>query len=263
MRACLLCAVAALFALGLIFTWNGIPRGPRDIFEDITYRFDSSAARAFAYGERHFSSRGPEAYDVNRAEYFFEQAAAKDPTLPYVYHELARVDFLKGNFNSALAKIDFQISMHGDATPNSYYVRGLIEGYMGKYEDAIADYEHFLSFDRDNWAAINDYAWVLLKANRPRDAVVATAGGLALYPDNAWLLNTNAIGLYEIGLLEPARMQARKAVVAASKVTEAEWLVAYPGNDPAVAAEGIAALQKSALQNMHSIALALASSAVQ
>jgi tetratricopeptide (TPR) repeat protein len=235
----------------------------RNVLEDIAYRLDPSATRAFAYGERHFSASNAEAYDIDRAEYFFNQAAAKDPTIFYLYHELARISFLRGNFRTALARIDFQISMHGDETPNSYYVRGLIEGYMGKYDASIRDYEHFLRFDPRNWAGINDYAWVLLKANRPRDAVVASAGGLVQFPDNAWLLNTNAIGLYEMGLLEPARMQAHKAVVAASKVTEAEWLVAYPGNDPEVASEGIAALQRSALQNMHSIALALASSTVQ
>lgn len=256
-------ALAVLFALALWLAWVSAPQGVQNVFEDIAYRFDPSAARVFEYGERHFNSREGEAYDVDRAEYFFKLAAAKDPTIPYLYHELARVSFLKGDFTKALSQIDFQISTQGDTTPNSYYVRGLIEGYIGLYDASIRDYEHFLSFDRRNWAAINDYAWVLLKAGRARDAVVASAGGLSIFPDNAWLLNTNAIGLYELGYLEPARVQARKAALAASKVTEGEWLVAYPGNDPRVAAEGIAALQKSALQNMHTISLAIASSTVE
>lgn len=246
-------------SLAVFFAWGPIVR----TYEDIVFALGPSAERAFAYGERHFSSSDQAEYDVNRAEYFFEQAAAKDPTIPYLYHELGRISFLKGNFSKALSQIDLQISLHGNEAQNSYYVRGLIEGYMGSYEASIADYEHFLRYYPDNWAAINDYAWVLLKADRPRDAVVASAGGLALFPNNAWLLNTNAIGLYELGLYESARDQTRKAAIAASKVTEAEWLTAYPGNDPAVAQEGIAAFQEAALRNMHSISLALASSTVQ
>lgn len=255
--------LVTLFALGLWLAWMSAPQSVQNVFEDIAYRLDPSAERAFEYGEKHFSSRDRENYDVARAERFFNLAAAKDPTIPYLYHELARIAFLKGDFATALVLIDRQIEAQEDKTPNSYYVRGLVEGYMGRYDAAIADYRHFLYFAPRNWAAINDYAWVLLKANWPREAVVASAGGLAMYPDNAWLLNTNAIALYELGFLEPARAQARKALLASSKVSERDWLIAYPGNDPRVAGEGIAALQKSALQNMHTISLALASSTVE
>ncbi len=134
---------------------------------------------------------------------------------------------------------------------------------MGDYTDAATDYNHFLQFDPNNWAALNDYAWVLLKANRPQDAEEVTARGLARYPANAWLLNSNSIALYEMGDMKDAYAKAELAVAASQNLTQAFWLQAYPGNDPQVAAEGIVTFQKAAADNMHTIQIALASSTVE
>ncbi|MCE9541237.1 hypothetical protein K8R03_01605 [Candidatus Kaiserbacteria bacterium] len=218
---------------------------------------------AYELGERHFDARRPRMYDIERALHLFSLAASLDPTLPNAYHELARIDFLKGNFNSALAKINFQISMHGDEMPNSYYIRGLIEGYMGDYAASAKDYEHYLTFDSHNWAAINDYAWVLLKDGRAEDAAVVTTEGLILFPDNPWLLNSQATALYEMNANIAAFDAAKKASVAVAKVTEKQWLTSYPGNDPKIAAQGVASFKKAVADNMHTMQLAVASSTVQ
>lgn len=222
----------------------------------------ASAERAYRNGDTHFGSGGA-LYDLEQASAYYKQALLLDPEQPYVYHQLARIAFLKGNFDEALSLIERQISMHGDKLPNSYYIRALIEGFSGDYDASARDYERYLSFDPTNWAAINDYAWVLLKAGRAREAVVATAGGLSYFPDNAWLLNTNATALYEMGLIEPARGQISKALVAAAKISEADWLLAYPGNDPKVAAQGVAAFQSATIKNMHSIGRAMTDDTVQ
>jgi tetratricopeptide (TPR) repeat protein len=231
--------------------------------ERISVTLMPSAERAFAYGVKHFDAREPDVYNVEAAEWFYRKAFSIEPDLFYLRHELARIAFLKGDFEEAMEHINAHIDLYGNRAPNSYYIRGLIEGYMGAYDDSIADYALFLAYEPGNWAAINDYAWVLLKAGKNREAVVATAGGLALFPDNPWLLNTNAIALYEIGLYEAAYEQALKAIRAVSTVTEHQWLVAYPGNDPRVAAEGVIALQDAAIRNMHTIRLALQEVAIQ
>lgn len=251
---------AAVSAVGLsLFFWPYLI----DEYETIAFTFDPTATRAAAYGERHFGAVSA-LYDVERAEYFYQQAATLDPNYPFVYHQLARLEFLKGNFNTALFYIDKQIGLHGDSAPNSYYMRGLIEGYMGEYDAAATDYAHYLSLlTVSNWAGINDYAWVLLKAGRAKEAVAETEKGLAIFPENAWLLNTSAIALYETADLQKALERASAAVDAAGKVSESEWLTAYPGNDPRSAAAGIATLQRSAADNMHMIQAAIASSTVQ
>lgn len=252
-----------LFTLAMVFVWGTVPQSWRNVFEDVAYYGNPTAARAFQYGERHFSSSEGNTYDVNRAKYFFDLAVAKDPTTPYLHHELARISFLRGDFSTALAHINKEIEMYKDEHANSYYVRGLIEGYVGAYDAAIADYAVYLKSDPHNWAAINDYAWVLLKAGKAREAEAATADGLAYFPDNPWLLNSNAIALYEIGELDRAREQARKAFTEASKISEEEWLNAYPGNDPRAAREGVSAFVDATRSNMHTIILASASSTLQ
>lgn len=233
-------------------------------YPEIRMRLKPEASFAFEQGTRFLDAgSNTEEYDIDRADRFFRSAASIDPKYPYLYHQLARISFLKGDFSKALAQINRQIAEYGDQTPNSYYVRGLIEGYMGDYEASIADYQEYLKSDPHNWAAINDYAWVLLKAERAEEVVAVTDDGLKYFPDNAWLLNTNAIALYEVGDIERAREQAKKALVAASQVSEQAWLSAYPGNDPRIAQEGISAFVEAARQNMHTIAVASASSTVQ
>lgn len=234
-----------------------------DRYEDMAFALNPSAAHAFSYGESHFDASNPAEYDINRAQYFFQKAAALDPKYPYLYHELARISFLRGQYQLALAQINFQISMHGNSEPNSYYVRGLIEGYMGDYTAAVNDYAHFLQFDPNDWAAMNDDAWVLLKAQRFQDAANITAKGLALESNNPWLLNSRATALYELHHYADALAAAQKAQSAVATLTGAQWSHAYPGNDPAIAGEGLASFRQAVADNVHSIQAALASSTVQ
>lgn len=253
--------IASLIALSLfaILNLKSVIVCATNAYEDISFSRVPSAEKAFAYGERHFNGQNKIAYDVDRAEYFFREAVKLDPSLIYVHHELARIHFLRGHFWDAMAEINTQIQEHGTSTPNSYYVRGLIEGYMGDYASAAKDYEEFLKVAPRNWAAVNDYAWVLLKDNRPKEAAAATEEALKYFPQNPWLLNSSAIALYEIGEIEKAHERAQAAWERVQKVSEREWLHSYPGNDPAIAAEGIATFRASVEENRKRIELALAS----
>ena len=252
--------VAALLGLFILSAQKNVFVG---MYETAALRLDPSAARAASYGDRHFDAQNLAAYDIERAEYFFGRALALDSRYPNLQHQLARIAFLRSDFGIALARINIELANNPQPSPSSYYVRGLIEGYMGLYDGAAKDYERYLQSDPNNWAALNDYAWVLLKVGRSADAAVATERGLGYFPDNAWLLNTSAIALYEIGDLPLARIRAEAATAASGAVTEEEWLLAYPGNDPKIAKDGIASLQKSSRDNMHTILLALASSTIQ
>ncbi len=223
-------------------------------YEDVALMVDPSAARAYEFGNRHFDAVYPNDYDIERAATLFEKAHARDPALPLLQHQRARIAFLKGNFGEALTRINTEIA--ANPPPSSYYVRGLIKGFAGDYEGAAADYETYLRTDPTNWAAINDYAWVLLKDGRPHDALVALDWGIIFWPDNPWLLNGKAIAHYEIGQLELAAEAAARAEVAVEQVTEADWLQAYPGNDPLIAREGVEALRAAVQENVHTITLA-------
>lgn len=221
-------------------------------WENRAYAAHPSAQLAFEIGERHFdSSTYPQYYDIDRAEYFFNVAVKEDPHLPYIWHELARIAFLHGDFPLALAYIDVQIAQEGDKTPNSYYVRGLIEGFMGKYSDAERDYAHYLQYDPINWAAVNDYSWVLLKDGKPAQAHAAIAAVIRYFPDNPWLFNSDAIALSELGATSSALTQIRIADKALSSLPPEMWTQAYPGNDPSISQDGLDAFKAAVEGNMH------------
>ncbi len=230
--------------------------------EDVNIALRPSAQLALEYGSRHLDAPHQSLYDIDRSAYFFYKAYALDPKLPRVQHQLARVAFLQGDFDTALVRINAEIAL-GSPLPSSHYLRGLILGYMGRYDEAADEYAQFLQTNPTNWAGLNDYAWVLLKANRPKEAAAAAQTGLVYFPQNPWLLNTSAIASYEIGALPTAFIHATLAVKYTSAVKERDWLVAYPGNDPKVAREGIETLRRSALENMHMISAAMASSTLQ
>jgi tetratricopeptide (TPR) repeat protein len=177
-----------------------------------------------------------------------------DPTQPYVRHQLARILFLKSELVGALSLVTQEIELFKEqASPSSYYVRGLIYGYMDDFKKAAVDYEVYLKSDVNNWAAINDYAWVLIQDNRSHDALNALNWGLSSWPDNPWLLNSKVVALYELGRFDDARTVAAEALKATQNIQPAQWSQAYPGNDPRIAREGVFALQESVRSNMHSI----------
>ncbi|QQG38146.1 MAG: tetratricopeptide repeat protein [Candidatus Kaiserbacteria bacterium] len=211
--------------------------------------FFPSAASAYNFGNQHFDARSGYEYDIDRAESLYQEALRIDPQFPYARHQLARISFLRGDFKSALVLINEELFTNPDPSPSSYYIRGLIEGYAGRYDDAAKSYERYLERDPRNWAAINDYAWVLLRAGRSEDAAIATAEGLAYFPENPWLLNSNATALFELGLTKEASAVIQKAGESAASITEPMWLTAYPGNDPRIARQGIETLQRAIASN--------------
>ncbi|HEY4488201.1 MAG TPA: hypothetical protein VJB97_01670 [Candidatus Paceibacterota bacterium] len=259
------CAAAGLLAAITIILSPQLSARAAYAYELLVYNLAPTSERALYYGQKHFDSlRGSHDYDIDAAEYFFTRAVAIEPVHPAAYHELSRVAFLRGNLLTALALINIQIGRFEKDVPNAYYVRALIEGYLGRYDEAALDYEHYISLqEAPGWAAYNDLAWVLLKANRPRDAARAAARGIAAHPQNPWLYNSFAIALYESGEREAALAAAETALYFADVVTDEMWLRAYPGNDPRVSASGADDFRAVLGQNMHTIDAETARSLIQ
>lgn len=135
-------------------------------------------------------------------------------------------------------------------------MKGLVEGAIGEYDTAAEDYRTFLSlttFPKNGWAGFNDYAWVLLKGGKPNEALKAIDEGLTRYPDNAWLLTLKTSTLYELSRFPEALESGKAAVIAADKLTEAEWRSAYPGNDPRTAQQGLDTIRRSSRENVEKI----------
>jgi tetratricopeptide (TPR) repeat protein len=255
-RASSVVVIAVVVAGGVFFVTHWVFIVSTE--ENVLFAINPTADRAFTYGERHFSSSNSAYYDIARAQYFFEKTVAIDPKYPYAEHELARIAFLQGNFPVALNRINVELSEHPKDEPNSYYVRALILGYMGKYGKSATDYETYFKLAPANWAGINDYSWVLLKANRPEDALAALDWGLQLWPTNPWLLNNKATALYELKRYNEASLAAAGAAESVTVMTAQDWLFAYPGNDPGIADMGVSSFKKSVADNQRMVQTALA-----
>ncbi len=182
-------------------------------------------------------------YNVVIADRLYYVAILVDPNVVDAWHQRARIAFLRGDFAVALIAINQQIALHGDSFMASYYIRGLINGYRKEYEAAEADFERFVAWDPTNWAANNDLAWIYFAEGKFVEAKHQAEFGLVHNTANPWLLTTHAMAVYNLGNPMVAAVELAQAREAVANLTVYQWMRAYPGNDPALAQEGLAAFR--------------------
>lgn len=255
--------MAAIAVAGILF--SGVFSIQFGYFQErIELALNPSADRAFEYGVRHFSPGVHSAeYDLDHAAYFLKQAVAIDPEHAQANQQLARVKFIRGDFHGAIANINQAITLQGDRSPSAYYIRGLIRGFQAHYESAAEDFAHYVRLNPSIWAGYNDLAWVLMKSDDYERALDVLSVGLEKFPENAWLLNSYAIALYETGDTAGAQAAALLARDAVEKLTPQDWSTANPGNDPRIAGEGLETFRNATLSNLEKILSESASSEIE
>lgn len=211
---------------------------------------DGDASNAFKCGNYYFGTYGPFGYDIRKAEYYFGRAVEIDPTTPDAWHQYARTAFLRRDFPTAMYRINRQFEERGDELMASYYIRGLIYGYAKKYPMAEQDFKKFLIWRPTSWAANNDLAWIYFAQGKFTEAKEQSEIGLENYRENVWLLTTHAMAIYNLGDTDGAYDQLLVARQKASQLTQKDWLIAYPGNDPAIAKKGLEELKKTIDKNI-------------
>lgn len=186
-------------------------------------------------------------YDIEKARQYFEQAVAEDPKVDLLaWHQLGRIDFLKGDFESALFHFHKQIEYFSDELPNVYYMIALTYGYQARIErvfeawdKAESNFKKYLTYDpKSPWARV-DLAWVLFAQGKYEEMKGPLEIGLLHHPDNPWLLNMYGLALLNTGEKAKANSYFSWALNEANKLTEAEWGRSYPGNDPAIWGRGL------------------------
>ncbi len=245
---------AYVFVAALIIV--SIGASSRSIREDIAYYRDPSAEHAFRIGISHLDTPHPGEYDIERARKYFEKGAALNAAFPYIHHQLARIHFLQGRYEEALAEVNIEIENDTKAErAPSYYLRGLIKGYMNDHESAVADYKKYVELNPQGWEGRVDYAWVLIKTQDYKTALAVVDEGLAdeRWRQNPWLLSMKATIQYEMGDVGAALTTIRLAKAAVDTITPLDWMKAYPGNDPSVAETGIATIRQSVTKNFEVI----------
>lgn len=214
----------------------------------------NDAELALKIGNYYLNGDGDNVYDLEKAREYFNLALALDPNVPGAWHQLARMDFLEGSLYNALEKINKQIEIHGENFMPSYYVRGLIYGYVKQFKKAEEDFLKLLEWDSKNWTAYNDLAWIYFQTGEYEKAKKIARRGLEANQDNPWLLNILGISLLNLSSKKEAAGILEKALEKAKNLTEEDWYKAYPGNDPTIARAGIEGIIRTIELNLNSIA---------
>lgn len=201
----------------------------------------------FAIGSSYFGEG--KIYDVEKAKNFFLQVQKLDDRYPIAHYQLARVYFIEGNFYPALSEINRELELYPDFK-RSYYVRGLIYGYMRQFDLAAADFKEFLLFKPESWAAHNDLAWIYFQMGAYDKALATVEEGLIGSPQNMWLLNSRGVALLNLGRKEEARKSLALALAIVNMTTPEQWGRSYPGNNPSIYGEGLEAMKLSIQKNI-------------
>ncbi len=204
---------------------------------------------AFDIGRRSFEL---DSYDIPLARKAFEKTVELQPDMLWANYQLARVLFVEGKFDEALAAINKELEYH----PNNLralYVRGLIFAYSNNLPAAETDFERFVAWVPTEWAGYNDLAWVLGQRGKYTEAKKVMEEAFIKAKDaetNPWLWNT--LGVQELNLAEfqSAARSFEKAEELAAVLTEEEWRAAYPGNNPGTIHEGLEEFQSAIEANL-------------
>ena len=138
------------------------------------------------------------AYDLAKAAKYYNIAGFVDRKASYPHYQLARVYFMKTDFKSGLAEIDKALALNPE-NKRAYYIRGLIDGYSENWKAAEDDFQKFVAWAPKEWAGYNDLAWAYYQDKKYQEAAKAAQDGLAVAPNNAWLLNGLGVSLQALG----------------------------------------------------------------
>lgn len=189
----------------------------------------------FKGGEYYFSQ---EKYNIVQAERFYKIAIFSDYTYSGVHYQLGRIYFLNGSFDKAIAEFGAELSNHPDFS-KSYYMRGLTNGYARKYENAVSDFEKYISANPKTWAGYNDLTWIYLIKNDWEKAKETAEKGLQNDKINPWLRSNLGIALMNLEKFEEAKKEFLLAKSVSDKLSATDWTEVYPGNSPRIAESGI------------------------
>jgi tetratricopeptide (TPR) repeat protein len=190
-----------------------------------------------------------DAYSQIKAEDAYRRALMLDPNIKTAHYQLGRIYFLKGEFEKALEHVNSEITLNPEFS-KSYYVRGLILGFLKRYDEAGTSFLTYIEQDPINWAAYNDLAWILFQQGRYEESESIARIGLDYTSGNPWLQNSIGTALLSQGKYKEAHEFFVQAYGGFYEITDAQWGEAYPGNDPNMYPAGRSATIDSVGENI-------------
>lgn len=170
-------------------------------------------------------------YDLTKSQEQLEELYGEGARDYLTLYQLARVHFVNNELKEALVLLNENIIRFPE-WKRSHYMRGLVYTYLGEFKRAAEDFETFIAWEPNGWAAYNDLAWVLVKQGSYKKGAQVALSALEHFPKNLWLLNTAGVALWNMGDLEEAQAHLLEAKEVAERMTPEMWGSAYPGNNP-------------------------------
>lgn len=209
----------------------------------------SDASLSMKAGNYYFNGGG---YDIKKAKLFYNQALFINPIAPLAHYQLGRIYFIEGYLNSARREIQKELLVNPEFV-RSYYMLGLIHGFLGDFEKAEEDFRTFIRFYPAEWAGYNDLAWILLQRRKYDEVENIVSLAFEHVPDgdkNPWLWNNLGVAQLHTERYYYAEESFKKARLLAQNLTSTMWSRAYPGNDPAQATEGMYQFKDAIKKNL-------------
>lgn len=233
-----------VFGTILLYPYVVVPPQTDDIPQELQGKSN------FEIGQYYFNHDNDPAgpYDITKAQIYYEREIAENPKgNNLVWYQSGRIDFINGDFSSALDKFDKQIEYFGDSVHNVYYMIGLTYGYKARagndqedWKRAEDAFKRFIDFSpKAPWSRV-DLAWIYFSQGKYEEMLPVLEAGLEYKQDNPWLLNMYGLALLNTGQKEKAREQFYKAKAQAALLTVEDWGNAYPGNNPDAWGDGLA-----------------------
>jgi|GEM_PF-6394521 len=180
-----------------------------------------------------------EEYDIARANRLYDQVIAIDPTIAWPWYQKGRIAFLYKDYEQSLWYLEKFQTLADRPRPRAMYLKGVVQGFAGDTEAALVSLKEYYAIDQESWYIYNNLAWVYFQLGQFNDMNEISATGVALHPENAWLLMNRSLALYNLGEVEQAKKYINRSYNEAIKLTEANWSATYPGNDPLIAQMGL------------------------
>ena len=209
--------------------------------------FSASRANFYFNMGNHFFGGG--AYDLAKAEKYYDKVVQINPELPRLNYQMARLEFIRGDFFSAISHINKEIELFPEYK-RSHYVRGLVYGFKGNYDLAISDFKEFLIWKPESWAGHNDLAWLYFQKGDIKAVESQARLGLEYNPNNPWLENIYGVALLNLERKEESRLALKSSLENFERIGPKEWGGAYPGNDPRIYKKGYEETLKAIRENL-------------
>jgi tetratricopeptide (TPR) repeat protein len=218
-----------------------------DVFTEDTSDFEKA--------EHYFSA---EYYDLEKARQYYTASIRANPTANVLqWYQLARIDFIQGDFESALHNLDKQYEYFGEQVPNINYTYGLVYGFRGDLLNREQDFrlaeKHFLKFleymPDSPWARV-DLSWIYFSLREFSNMIAILQPIYDDQQNNPWVLNMYGLALLNTGQTQEAVDHLTRANELVAEVEAQEWGEVYPGNSPTDWEIGVAEFRKAVQMNL-------------